>query len=51
MKEREKHEKYQDLDEGLENLGNIKVTVVPVVDGSQGMIPKSIKLFTQVARE
>ena len=39
-KEKDKIERYQDLEMGLQKIWNVKVKIIPVVVGSLGAIPK-----------
>ncbi len=41
IKENEKRNKYLDLANGLKKLWNMKVTVIPIIIGALGTIPKS----------
>ena len=43
MKGREKREKYQELARELQILWNKRVTVIPIVIGALGTVPKSLK--------
>ena len=43
QKEREKIEKYQDLKRELQTLWDLKVSIVPIVIGALGTIPKTLK--------
>ena len=43
MKEREKREKYQDLAREIQMLWNKKVSIIPIVIGALGTVPKSLK--------
>ena len=42
IKESEKRDKYQNLAKELKKLWNMKVTVIPVVDGAVGRVPKGL---------
>ena len=42
LKEDEKRDKYLDLARKLKNLWNMKVTVIPIVVGALGTIPKEL---------
>ena len=39
-KEKDKIEKYQDLERELQKISNVKVKIIPLVVGSLGAIPK-----------
>ena len=39
-KEKDKREKYQDLERDLQKIWNVKVKIMPLVVGSLGTIPK-----------
>ena len=41
-KEKDKIEKYQDLERDLQKMWNVKVKIIPIVVGSLGAIPKKI---------
>ena len=43
VKESEKTNKYLDLVRELKKLWNIKVTVIPIVVGTLGIIPKGLE--------
>ena len=43
MKEKEKREKYQDLARELKVLWNKKVSVIQIVFGALGTVPKSLR--------
>ena len=42
LKESEKKDKYLDLPRELKNLGNMKVTIVPIVIGALGTVTKGL---------
>ena len=42
IKEREKRIKYRNIDRELKMLWNMKVTVIPIVIGGLGIIPKGV---------
>ena len=44
IKENEKIDKYLALTRELEKLINVKVTVIPIVVGALGTVPKSLKM-------
>ena len=43
IKERKKVVKYLDLVRELKNLWNVKVTLIPIVIGAFGMVPKKLE--------
>ena len=47
-KENEKVQKYQDLARELRKLWEVKVNVVPVVEGALGTIPRALEIGTSV---
>ena len=43
LKENEKMDKYQDLARELKKLWNIRVKVIPIVDGALGTVPINLE--------
>ena len=44
IKENKKRDKYFDLAKELRKLWNMRVMVIPIVNGAVGMVPKSLEI-------